>query len=128
LRDVAEDWRRGRVYIPLEDLERFGYGEEDLAAGVVDERFVSLMRFEIERARKLYAYSDEGIKYIPRGRRWPVVVARELYAGILGRIEARDYDVFSGRAESSRTRKLLVAARCAARDPYEILARSTSRS
>ncbi len=127
LRDVAEDWRRGRVYLPLEDLERFGYREEDLATGVVDGRFVSLMRFEIERARKLYAYADEGIKYIPRGRRWPVVVARELYAGILGRIEARDYDVFSGRAETSRPRKLLVAARVAARDPREILTRSTSR-
>ncbi|MEJ7840139.1 MAG: phytoene/squalene synthase family protein [Rubrobacter sp.] len=127
LRDVAEDWRRGRVYLPLEDLERFGYREEDLAAGIVDERFVSLMRFEIERARKLYAYADEGIQYIPRGRRWPVVVARELYAGILGRIEARDYDVYAGRAETSRPRKLLVAARVAARDPREILARSTTR-
>jgi phytoene synthase len=127
LRDVAEDWRRGRVYLPLEDLERFGYGEEDLAAGVVDGRLVSLMRFEIERARKLYAYADEGIQYIPRGRRWPVVVARELYAGILGRIEARDYDVFSGRAETSRPRKLLVAAKVAARDPREILTRFTSR-
>ncbi len=127
LRDVAEDWRRGRVYLPLEDLKRFGYGEEDLAAGIVDERFVALMRFEIERARKLYAYADEGIPYIPRGRRWPVVVARELYAGILGRIEARDYDVYAGRAETSRPRKLLVAARVAARDPREILTRSTNR-
>lgn len=127
LRDVAEDWRRGRVYLPLEDLERFGYREGDLAAGVVDGRFVALMRFEIDRARELYAFSEEGIKYIPPGRRWPVVVARELYAGILGRIEARGYDVFSGRAETSRPRKLLVAARCAARDPYEILARSTAR-
>jgi 15-cis-phytoene synthase len=127
LRDVAEDWRRGRVYLPLEDLERFGYREEDLAAGVVDERFVSLMRFQIQRARRLYAYADEGIGYIPRGRRWPVVVARELYAGILGRIEAREYDVFSGRAETSKPRKLLVAAHCAARDPREILARSAAR-
>jgi phytoene synthase len=113
--------------LPLEDLERFGYGEEDLASGVVDDRLVALMRFEIERARKLYAYADEGIEYIPRGRRWPVVVARELYAGILGRIEARDYDVFSTRAETSRPRKLLVAARVAARDPREILTRFTSR-
>ena len=127
LRDVAEDWRRGRVYLPLEDLKRFGYGEEDLASGVVDGRFVALMRFEIERARRLYAFADEGMKYIPRGRRWPVVVARELYAGILDRIEARDYDVFSGRAETSRPRKLMVAARVAARDPREILARFTIR-
>ncbi len=94
---------------------------------MVDERFVSLMRFQIQRARRLYAYADEGIGYIPRGRRWPVVVARELYAGILGRIEAREYDVFSGRAETSKPRKLLVAAHCAARDPREILARSAAR-
>jgi 15-cis-phytoene synthase len=127
LRDVAEDWSRGRVYLPLEDLKRFGYGEEDLAAGVVDGRFVALMRFEIERARRLYAYADEGMKYIPRGRRWPVMVARELYAGILDRIEARGYDVYTARAETSRPRKLLVAARVAARDPREILTRSISR-
>ena len=51
----------------------------------------------------------------------------EMVAGILGRIEAKNYDVFSGRAETSRPRKLLVAARVAARDPREILTRSTSR-
>src|SRR3712207_9258204 len=60
LRDVGEDWRRGRVYLPLEDLERFGYTEQDLASGVVDERFVALMSFEIERARRLYEIADEG--------------------------------------------------------------------
>ena len=128
LRDVAEDWRRGRVYLPQEDLKRFGYLEEDLAAGVVDDRFVALMRFQIDRARRLYAHADEGMVYIPRGRRWPVAVARELYAGILDRIEKRGYDVYSGRAETSRPRKLLVAARVAARDPREILARPFARN
>jgi phytoene synthase len=123
LRDVAEDWARGRVYLPLEDLARFDYAEEDLGAGVVDERFVELMRFEIGRTRRLYAVADEGIGYIPRGRRYPVVVARELYAAILERIEAHGYDVFSRRAQTSRAEKLGVAARCAARDPGEILAR-----
>jgi 15-cis-phytoene synthase len=120
LRDIGEDWRRGRVYLPLEDLERFGYKERDLASGVVDERFVALMRFEIERARRLYRVADEGMGYIPRGRRFPVVVARELYAAILNRIEAHDYDVFSRRAQVSRPGKLLYAARCSARDPREI--------
>jgi 15-cis-phytoene synthase len=123
LRDVGEDWRRGRVYLPLEDLARFEYTERDLASGVVDERFVDLMRFQINRARKLYEIADEGIGYIPRGRRLPVVVARELYAAILDRIEAQDYDVFSRRAQVSRPGKLVVAARCAARDPGEIAAR-----
>jgi 15-cis-phytoene synthase len=123
LRDVGEDWRRGRVYLPLEDLARFGYTERDLASGLVDERFVDLMRFEIGRARKLYEIADEGIAYIPRGRRFPVVVARELYAAILDRIEAQNYDVFSRRAQVSRPGKVMVAARCAARDPGEIAAR-----
>ena len=125
LRDVKEDWARGRVYLPLEDLERFGYAEEEIGKGVVDERFVALMRFEIERARQLYEISDEGIGYIPRGRRYPVVVARELYAAILDRIEAQDYDVFSRRAETSLPRKLAVTARCAIRNPEDISTRLT---
>jgi 15-cis-phytoene synthase len=120
LRDIGEDWRRGRVYLPLEDLAHFGYTEQDLASGVVDERFVALMRFEIERARRFYEVADEGMGYIPRGRRFPVVVARELYAAILDRIEAHSYDVFSHRAQVSRPGKLLFAAGCAARDPREI--------
>jgi phytoene synthase len=123
LRDLGEDWRRGRVYLPLEDLEHFGYKERDLALGVVDERFVALMRFEIERARRLYAFADEGMGYIPRGRRFPVIVARELYSAILDRIEAQRYDVFSRRAQISRPAKLLVAARCAANEPGEIVDR-----
>ena len=125
LRDLREDWARGRVYLPLEDLERFGYAEEELGRGVVDERFAELMRFEIGRTRRLYAFADEGMGYIPRGRRYPVVVARELYAAILDRIEAQGYDVFARRAETSRPGKLVVAARCAARDPGEILARGS---
>ncbi|MDQ4000131.1 MAG: phytoene/squalene synthase family protein, partial [Actinomycetota bacterium] len=88
LRDVKEDWVRGRVYLPLEDLERLGYAEEELGRGVVDGRFVALMRLEISRARALYRLADEGIRYIPRGRKYPVVVARRLYEAILDRIEA----------------------------------------
>ncbi|QYJ17045.1 15-cis-phytoene synthase [Rubrobacter xylanophilus DSM 9941] len=121
LRDIAEDWRRGRVYLPLEDLERFGYREEELGAGVVDERFAGLMRFEILRARGLYAVADEGMGYIPRGRRYAVLVARELYAAILDRIEEAGYDVFSRRAQTSWPQKLALAAGCAFREPGEVL-------
>lgn len=123
LRDVREDWERGRVYIPLEDMERFGYQETDLAIGTVDERFVGLMRFEIDRARRLYALADEGMSYIPRGRRYPVEVAHGLYASILDSIEDQHYDIFSRRAETSLALKLGVAVRRAAADPAELLAR-----
>jgi phytoene synthase len=128
LRDIGEDWRRGRVYLPLEDLARFGYAEENLGAGVVDESFVELMRFEIGRARRLYALADEGMGYVPRGRRYPVVVARELYAAILDRVEAQGYDVYKRRAETSRAGKLRVAAVVAARNPGEILRLPSRRS
>ncbi len=82
----------------------------------MDERFVNLVRFEIERTRRLHAFADEGMGYIPRGRRFPVIVARELYAAILDRIEAQGYDVFSRRAETSHLGKLRGAAGCAARN------------
>jgi hypothetical protein len=66
----------GRVYLPLEDLARFDYTEEDLGASIVDERFVDLVRFEIWRTRQLYAFADEGMGYIPRGRCFAVMVAQ----------------------------------------------------
>ncbi len=123
LRDIGEDRLRGRIYVPLEDLDRFGYSERDLENGVVDRRFAALMDFEMERARSLYAVADEGMGYIPKGRRFPVVVARNLYAGILDRIKARNYDVFSGRARTSFARKVSVAATCAAKEPGDIVSR-----
>ena len=123
LRDVREDWARGRVYLPLEDLERFGYAEEELGRGVLDERFVELMRFEISRARGLYRVADEGIQYLPQGHRYPVVVAGRLYEAILDRIEAQGYDIFTQRAQTSLPYKLRVAGACALKNPKELVAR-----
>ncbi len=128
LRDIGEDWRRGRVYLPLEDLYRFDYREEDIGNGVVDKRFVGLMKFEIDRARRLYAAADRGMKYIPRGRRYPVYVARRLYAAILDEIEAQNYDVYTHRAETSRMTKVGIAASCAARDPFSLISRGSMDS
>lgn len=127
LRDVGEDYGLGRVYLPQEDLRRFAYTEQDLAAGVADERFAELMAFEIGRARELYAEADRGLSYIPRGRRYPIAVASGLYAAILDRIEAANYDVFSEKASTSAAAKLAIAASCAAKDPGELVARGRSR-
>jgi phytoene synthase len=126
LRDVKEDWRRGRVYLPLEDLKRFEYAEEELGRGVIDERYVGLMRSEISRTRKLYRLADEGMCYIPRGCRYPIIVARRLYEAILDRIEAQGYDVFARRAQTSLAHKLGIAAMCAIGNPKEIVLRARS--
>jgi 15-cis-phytoene synthase len=98
LRDVGEDARRGRIYIPLEDLERFNYTEEDLLNGVIDERWCSLMRFQIARARHFYQKAQKGVSYLSADARLPIWAALIHYSGILNDIERHGYDVFNRRA------------------------------
>jgi len=107
LRDVGEDLSRGRLYLPREDLRRFGVSEADLADARVDARFRALMAFEIERTRGLYA---EGRALIPllAGARARVAFefAVEAYSGILEKIRAAGYDVFHQRAHLGFAEKL----------------------
>ena len=106
LRDVAEDWRRGRLYLPLDELAAFGLSEDDIAQGQVDERWRSFMRFQIERTRRLYAEAEPGIALLHRDGRFSTAAAAGLYAAILDKIEQQDYDVFSQRAVVSGWGKL----------------------
>lgn len=107
LRDIGEDLERGRVYLPQEDLRRFG---ADPARGV-DEAWREFMRFEIARNRDLYAHADEGLAHLPTASRKCVRTARVLYSRILERIEAADYDVFASRARVPTVEKAALAAR-----------------
>jgi phytoene synthase len=111
LRDISEDLDRGRIYLPLEDMKRFGVTESDLRSKVVTPQFKDLMKFEIDRARKLYLDSDYGIYKLPPKMRKAVLLSRLLYSQILDRIEAQDYDVFRQRARTNSLHK----ARCAMR-------------
>jgi phytoene synthase len=111
LRDIGEDYReRGRIYLPLEDLDRFGYSERDLAMATIDERFTHLMRFEIARNRAIYRRAELGIAALPEFARYPIRLAGRLYAAILQCIEANGYDVFHRRAATTRAYKLRTAA------------------
>ncbi|ELR97205.1 15-cis-phytoene synthase CrtB [Gloeocapsa sp. PCC 73106] len=107
LRDVGEDAARGRIYLPLEDLQLFNYSEEDLNNHVIDERWRALMSFQIQRARKYYQQAEKGISVLSRDSRWPVWSALMLYQGILDAIESNDYDVFTKRAFVPISRKML---------------------
>ena len=107
LRDVGEDLDRGRVYLPQEDLRRFGV---DPAERRVDDAWVALMRFEIERTRRLYASTDRGLRLLPPRSARCIRSARVLYGEILDQIEARGYDVFTGRARVPAWRKAGVVA------------------
>ena len=107
LRDVGEDAQRGRIYLPLEDLKQFDYTEADLFRGVIDERWRSLMHFEIERAKQYYKQAEKGIKALNTDSRWPVWASLMLYQGILDYIEKNQYDVFNQRAFVPKPRKIL---------------------
>jgi len=114
-RDIGEDWTtRGRIYLPQEDMERFGYTEEMLAAGTVNDEFLALMQFEVARAREFYACADVGIPLLPASCRLPVRLARVLYSRILDKIEANEFDVYRKRARTSGPEKVgvLVRERC----------------
>jgi phytoene synthase len=107
LRDVGEDARRGRIYLPLAELAQFNYTEEDLLNGVVDHRWRNLMRFQIQRARDFFTSAERGISLLSPDARFPVWAALMLYRGILDEIERNDYDVFRRRAYVPGARKLL---------------------
>lgn len=114
LRDVGEDLDRGRVYLPQADLRRFG---ADPSRRVVDEAWRAVMRFEIERARELYREAELGIGLLPPASARCVATAHRLYSAILERIEARDYDVFTGRARVPTSHKIATALASFVRRP-----------
>jgi 15-cis-phytoene synthase len=108
LRDVNEDLDRGRVYIPRDDLRRFGASPGDRC---VSAQWCELMRYEIARTREYYASADLGIEYLPAASARCIRAARCLYAGILDEIETAGYDVFSRRVRVPSWRKAFVVAR-----------------
>lgn len=107
LRDVGEDMQRDRIYLPIEDLHAFDYTEADLWAGVNDDRWKAMMKFQIKRAREYYKQAENGIRYLIRDSRLPVWASLMLYQGILDEIEANNYDVFNKRAFVAKYKKTL---------------------
>ena len=109
-RDVREDLEFGRIYLPQDEMARFGYTEEELQAGVVNDAFVNLMRFQAQRAKGYFRSGFQLLPYLsPRSRACPAVLG-QLYSKILDRIESADYDVLSNRIGLSTTEKVRVTA------------------
>jgi len=106
LRDVAEDWQRGRVYLPQDELAAFGLTETDIANGRVTENWRAFIRFQIARNRLLYEEAWPGIGMLNEDGRFAIAAAAGLYRAILEDIERHDYDVFSRRAHIGTWGKL----------------------
>jgi phytoene synthase len=98
LRDVGEDWRAGRLYLPLDELEQFGLSESDIAAGRVDDCWRAFMCYQIERVERFYEESKPGIALLDADGRFAIGAAADLYRAILTDIRANDFDVFRRRA------------------------------
>ena len=109
LRDVGEDLRRGRVYLPQEDLATFGVTREHLEHGVVDGPVRRLLAFEVARTREIYRTAALGVRLLHPTSRPCIETALALYSGILDEIEKADYAVLGQRVSVGKGRRAAVA-------------------
>jgi 15-cis-phytoene synthase len=118
IRDVAEDLRRGRIYLPMADLRRFGVTPADLAEAaatrLASEPIKELIAYEVQRARRHYAAAAPGIGLLAPSSQACIGAAFHIYGAILTEIERADYDVFARRAVVPRLRRLALAAQSVA--------------
>jgi phytoene synthase len=111
LRDVGEDLAKNRIYLPADELKEFGISEKDLYSHRMDDNFLALMKFQIQRARHYYSEAEKGISLLNDDSRLPVYLAHYNYSNILGKIEKNDFDVLSQRAYLSATEKFAIIPR-----------------
>lgn len=111
LRDIDEDYARGRIYLPRIEREGFGYTEEMLANREVNEEFRRLMQFQVERAGAYYKSAEPGIAMIHRRGRFAVQIASDVYSEILATIKFHNFDVFGKRIYVPKVMKYLITGR-----------------
>ncbi len=109
LRDIREDFDlRNRIYIPEEDMRKFGVTEDHIKNHIVDSNFILLMKFEIAKTRALYKDAEQGIDLLHKDGRFAVRFSSRLYEAILDEIEQSHYDIYSTRHHTSKIKKLLI--------------------
>ena len=109
IRDVGEDLERGRVYLPMNELSRFGVDRKMLERRTLTPEIVDALKFQIERVRKLQREAENGISFLAPESRPCIEAASELYCGIVDEVEKISYEVFKFRAKTSTLRRLKVA-------------------
>jgi len=118
LRDVGEDARLGRVYLPLDDLARFGVSESSLRQGKPDGDFLGLMRFEATRARQHYAAAAQALHADDRRALVAADIMRRTYEKLLARMEDDGFQVFVKRYRLSKGEKLWLLVTCSIRNVF----------
>ncbi|MEM3030351.1 MAG: presqualene diphosphate synthase HpnD [Candidatus Micrarchaeia archaeon] len=118
LRDVGEDARKGRIYLPLEELKRFGYSEAELLRGEINDNFRRLMKFQVERVKRYYAKAFEVTKLVNEDSRLATLLMGGAYAKVLDQIERDGFDVFNKKAKLSFWQKLWLVLKMKVRPSY----------
>lgn len=118
LRDIKSDGKRGRIYIPQEDLRKFGYSEDELLRNVYDQRFVDLMKFECDRAHQYYRKAKGFLAEEDKPLFSAARTMGNIYYLLLRRIESVHYDVFTKRIRLSSSIKFLVAVALRLRNKF----------
>ena len=106
LRDVGEDARRGRVYLPQDELAQAGLSDEDIFAGKVTDKWRNFMKMQLKRAKMFFDEAEKGVTELSAASRWPVWASLLLYRRILDEIEANDYNNFTKRAYVGKVKKI----------------------
>jgi len=109
LRDLKEDIARGRIYIPLEDLERFGYSEQDLRANLYNAPFIELMKFEHARARSYFEKAASSLPESDRASMFAAEIMAAIYRNLLDQMPGVQFDVFRNRISISKARRMRIA-------------------
>ncbi len=112
LRDIREDYEElGRVYMPQDELRRFGLANSDISRRVYDERFIAFMKFQIERNREVYKDSMPGIPMLAWRGRLAVRISYVLYKAILAEVERANYNIYKGRVRTNFKQKVWLSAK-----------------
>ncbi len=108
LRDIQEDKNMGRIYIPLEELHRFGIDRQHVIDEKMDDNFKKLMQFQVKRAHDYYKEADLGIPMLATESQFAIYSASKIYRGILNKIEAQDFNPFLGRVFVPQVKKFAI--------------------
>jgi phytoene synthase len=110
LRDIKTDAQQGRIYIPLEDLRRFNYSENDLLSFRYNDDFIKLMKHECERAKFFYDQANNSLTEEDKGLMFAARIMEHIYFRVLKKIEKRNYNVFEKKVRVSNLKKLFITA------------------
>ncbi len=110
IRDMKKDYEDGRIYLPLEEMERFGYTEEDLKNCVINDNFKRLMEFQYARALDYYREADKCLSGEEKKNMVPAMIMRNVYFKILAKVRKRNYNIFGKKISISKFNKILIAS------------------